>query len=104
MGLNRQRRQKGSERSEARREQADNHDRGCRSGAAGHAIKLTYCLQVSLRRFALSTYRLSSYRDCDLPLSSQPKSSRITLPSRTIMTGRPVFVWYSFFGSIPRLW
>jgi hypothetical protein len=32
----------------------------------------------------------------------QPKSSGITLPSRTIITGRPVLVWNSFRGSIPR--
>ena len=35
--------------------------------------------------------------------AAQPKSCRIGSPSRTIITGRPVFVRYSLRGSIPRL-
>ena len=31
----------------------------------------------------------------------QLSNSGITVPSRTIITGRPVLVWYSLVGSIP---
>ena len=74
----------------------------------GSEIKNDYLFVHAAEKNDIEAEFLSALREKTWPSGNdyrkfQPNSG-ISLPSRTIMTGRPVGVWYSFVWSIPREW
>ncbi len=53
---------------------------------------------------AAASVRRRAGLELEINGNSYVNSPLMTLPYRTIITGRPVLVTYSFVGSIPRLW
>jgi len=53
---------------------------------------------------AASSVRQLAGLELEFTLNSYPNNPSMILPYRTIITGRPVLVSYSFVASIPRLW